>query len=164
MRPIRRPLTVIALLLLMLLLPAGAGAFPVTGCTLHLTSVDAGGKALDMATDGGNNSTQADPFKVDWDGTVKWTGTTGTQLIKNSTWSVSVFNIPTPLRGSEANDKGTKDGEGTVDVGVNLPFRVTGLFHVSGSIAGDAGSCAGSGWMRLVGDPFGTTLFWLGLL
>jgi hypothetical protein len=31
-------------------------------------------------------------------------------------------------------------------------------------MTGDGGSCSGNGWMRLVGDPFGSTLFWVGLL
>lgn len=166
MRPVPRRAPVIALsvLLLVLLLPLGATAFPLTDCTLNLTSLDADGNTLATATGGGNDSTQADPFLVDWDGTVEWTGTTGTQVIKDSSWSVSVFNIPTPLSGTEANEDGTSDGDGTVDVGVNLPLRMTGLFFVSGSMTGDGGSCSGSGWMRLAGDPLGSTLFWLGLV
>jgi hypothetical protein len=164
MRPAVRRLAITALPILVLLFPAGASAFPLTSCTLDLTSVDADGATLDTATAGGADSTQADPFQVDWDGTVQWTGTTGSQAISDSDWGVSVFGIPTPLSGNETNEDGTVDGDGTVDVGVNLPFRVTGLFFVSGSISGTGGSCAGSGWMRLIGDPFGTTLFWLGLI
>jgi hypothetical protein len=164
MRPVLRRLAVIALPVLVLLLPASAGAFPLTDCTLNLTSVGGDGKNLDTATGGGKDSTRADPFQVDWDGTVEWTGTTGTKVIKDSSWAVSVFSIPTPLSGTEANEDGDKNGDGTVEVGVNLPLPVTGLFYVSGSIAGDGGSCEGSGWMRLVGDPLGSALFWLGLV
>ena len=164
MRPVMRRLAILALPILILLLPASAGAFPLTDCTLELTSLGADGAELDTASGGATDSTQADPFQVDWNGEVEWAGTTGTQVIKDSDWSVSVFGIPTPLSGSEANEEGAPDGDGTVDVGVNLPFRMTGLFFVSGSITGDGGSCQGSGWMRLVGDPFGTTLFWIGLV
>ena len=164
MRPVMRRLAIIALPVLILLLPASASAFPLSDCTVELTSVDADGAELDTATGGAADSTQADPFQVDWDGEVDWIGTTGTQVIKDSDWGVSVFGIPTPLSGSEANEDGTSDGDGTVDVGVNLPFRMTGLFFVSGRITGDGGSCEGNGWMRLVGDPFGTTLFWIGLV
>jgi hypothetical protein len=149
---------------LVLLLPAAAGAFPLTDCTLNLTSVGADGKNLDEATGGGKDSTLADPFQVDWDGTVAWEGTTGSQVIKNSHWSVSVFSIPTPLSGREENADGERDGDGTVEVGVNLPIPITGLFFVSGSIAGEGGSCTGSGWMRLVGNPLGSALFWIGLV
>ena len=164
MRPVLRRLAVIALPVLILLVPSGAGAFPLTNCTLELTSVDGAGLPLDTAIAGAADSTQADPFQVDWEGTVEWAGTTGSQVIKDSNWGVSVFGIPTPLSGSEANEDGTVDGDGTVDVGVNLPLRMTGLFFVSGSTSGSGGSCAGSGWMRLIGDPFGSTLFWLGIV
>jgi hypothetical protein len=164
MRPVMRRLAIIALPVLILLLPASASAFPLSDCTVELTSVDAAGAELDTAIGGAADSTQADPFKVDWDGEVDWIGTTGTQVIKDSSWGVSIFNIPTPLSGTEANEDADKDGDGTVDVGVNLPLRMTGLFFVSGRITGDGGSCGGSGWMRLVGDPLGSTLFWLGLV
>jgi hypothetical protein len=164
MRPVLRRLAVVSLPVLVLLLPAAAGAFPLTDCTLNLTSVGADGKNLDEATGGGKDSTLADPFQVDWDGTVAWEGTTGSQVIKNSHWSVSVFSIPTPLSGREENADGERDGDGTVEVGVNLPIPITGLFFVSGSIAGEGGSCTGSGWMRLVGNPLGSALFWIGLV
>jgi hypothetical protein len=164
MRPVLRRLAVVSLPVLVLLLPAAAGAFPLADCTLNLTSVGADGKNLDDATGGGKDSTLADPFQVDWDGTVAWEGTTGSQVIKNSHWSVSVFSIPTPLSGREENADGERDGDGTVEVGVNLPIPITGLFFVSGSIAGDGGSCTGSGWMRLVGNPLGSALFWVGLV
>jgi hypothetical protein len=162
MRLVLRRLAIIALPLLILLLPASASAFPLTDCTLDLTSVDGSGATIDTATAGGADSTQADPFQVDWDGTVEWTGTMGSQVIKDHHWSVSVFSIPTPLSGGDPNEDGDTNGDGTVDVGVNLPFEVTGLFFVSGSISGTGGSCDGSGWMRLVGDPFGTIGFWVG--
>jgi hypothetical protein len=164
MRPVLRRLAIFALPVLILLMPASVGAFPLTNCTLDLTSLDANGVALDTATAGGEDATLAAPFLVDWDGTVAWVGTMGTQVITDHHWGVSVFLIPTPLSGGDPNEGGDTTGDGTVDVGINLPFRVTGLFHVSGSIAGTGGSCAGSGWMRLVGDPFGTVGFWLGLL
>jgi hypothetical protein len=164
MRLVLRRLAVIALPALILLLPAGASAFPLTNCTLDLTSLDASGATIDVATAGANDSTQATPFVVDGDGTVQWAGTMGTQVITNHHWSVSVFNIPTPLSGGDPNAGGKTDGDGTVQVGANLPFRLTGLFYISGSIAGTGGSCAGSGWMRLSGDPFGTLGFWLFLI
>lgn len=166
MRPVTRRAAVLALpvLVLAMLLPLSVSGFPMTDCTLNLTSLDADGNQLGSAVGDSNDSTMADPFEVDWDGTVEWTGTTGSQVIKDSKWSVSIFNIPTPLSGTEANEEGTNDGDGTVDVGPNLPLRMTGLFFVSGSMTGDGGSCSGSGWMRLVGDPLGSILFWIGLV
>lgn len=161
MRPIRRRLALIVLPALILLIPSGASAFPLTNCTLDLTSLDANGATIDSATAGGGDSTQSDPFLVDFDGRVGWAGTQGSQTIKDHTWGVSIFNIPTPLSGGDPNAAGDTDGDGTVEVGANLPFRLVGLFYVSGQIAGDGGSCAGNGWMRLRGDPFGTVGFWL---
>jgi hypothetical protein len=163
MRPVLRRLAFIALPALILLLPASAAAFPLTNCTLSLTSLDAGGATIDTATVGAADGTQENPFLVDWDGTVEWTGTMGALVIKDHRWSVSVFNLPTPLSGGDPNEDGDTDGDGTVEVGENLPFEITGLFFVSGSISGDGGSCEGSGWMRLRGDAFGTIPFFLGL-
>ncbi len=164
MRPVLRRLLYIALPALILLLPASASAFPLTNCTLTLTSLDANGTQLDTATAGGDDSTQADPFIVDFDGSVAWAGTMGSQVIKDHKWSVSVFNIPTPLAGGDPNAGGDTDGDGTVQVGENLPFELVGLFYVSGSIAGTGGDCAGSGWMKLNGDPVGSVLFWIFLV
>lgn len=164
MRPVLRRLAFIALPALILLLPASASAFPLSNCTLDLTSLDANGANLDTATAGADDATQSDPFMVDWDGSVAWTGTMGSLVIKDHTWGVSVFNIPTPLSGGDPNAGGKTDGAGTVQVGENLPFRMVGLFYVSGSISGSGGSCAGSGWMQLTGDAFGTIPFWIGLV
>lgn len=164
MRPVLRRLAYIALPALILLLPASASAFPLTKCTLTLTSLDAGGTQIDTATAGADDATQSDPLLVDFDGTVAWSGTMGSQTITNHHWSVSIFNIPTPLSGGDANAGGKKDGSGTEDVGANLPFKLVGLFYVSGSIAGTGGDCAGSGWMKLNGDPVGTLPFWAFLI
>ena len=164
MRPALRRLALIALPALILLLPASANAFPLTNCTLTITSFDANGNQLAAATNGADDATQANPFVVDWDGTVAWTGTMGSQLITNHHWSVSVFNIPTPLSGGDANAGGKKDGAGTIQVGENLPFKLVGLFYVSGQISGTGGDCAGSGWMKLNGSPVGTIPFWVFLV
>jgi hypothetical protein len=164
MRPVLRRLALIALPALILLVPASASAFPLTNCTLNLTSLDASGAPIDTAAAGADDSTQANPFEVDWDGRVAWAGTMGSQVIKNHHWSVSVFNIPTPLSGGDPNEGGDTDGDGTVEVGENLPFEMTGLFFVSGQISGEGGSCEGSGWMKLNGDPVGTIPFWVFLV
>jgi len=163
MRPMLRRLALIGLPALILLLPATAAAFPLTNCTMHLDSAHANGDIFATADSGDGNATQADPFLVDSDGTVDWTGTMGDLVIKDHHWSVSVFNIPTPFSGGDPNEDGGTDGDGTVEVGDTLPFKVTGLFFVSGSISGDGGSCEGSGWVKLIGDPLGTIPFFLGL-
>jgi hypothetical protein len=163
MRSTLRRLAVIALPALVLLLPASARAFPVTNCTIELTSVDVDGATIDTATVGEADGTQANPLLVDWDGSVEWAGTTGSLVIKDSEWGLSLFYIPTPERGEEQNEDGDKDGDGTVRISDDLPFRITGLYFVSGQISGTGGGCEGSGWIDVTGDPFGTVPFWIGI-
>ncbi|MEX2011906.1 MAG: hypothetical protein WEF51_06705 [Chloroflexota bacterium] len=148
---------------LLLAATAPVSAFPLSLCQLSLTSKDASGAPLDTAQSGANDATQSDPFLVDWDGTVDYTGMT-TNVIKNYSYQVFVLGIPTPLRGGDTNDDEDVDGGGTVGVSANAPFRVTGLFKVSGGYSGEGGSCGGSGWFKLIGDPTGTVPFWLGLI
>lgn len=164
MRPALRRLALIALPALILLLPASANAFPLTKCTLTVTSFDASGNQLATATAGADDATQTDPFVVAWDGTVEWSGTQGSQVITDHHWSISIFNIPTPLSGGDPNAGHKTDGAGTVQVGQNLPFKLVGLFYASGQISGTGGDCAGSGWMKLDGSPIGTIPFWVFLV
>lgn len=147
----------------LLAVAAPVTAFPLSLCQLSLTSKDANGATLDTAQSGANDATQSDPFLVDWGGTVDYTGTT-TNVIKDYSYQVFVLGIPTPLRGADTNDDEDVDGGGTVGVSANAPFRVTGLFKVTGGYSGEGGSCAGSGWFKLLGDPTGTLPFWLGLI
>jgi hypothetical protein len=161
----RRSVAAAVLLTAAVLLAAAApaAAFPLTTCQLSLISKDANGADLDSAQSGANDATQSDPILVDWGGTVDYTGTT-TSVIRNYSYQVYVLGIPTPLRGAGANDEGDVEGGGTVGVSTNAPFRVTGLFKVTGTYEGEGGSCAGSGWFKLTGDPAGTVPFWLGLV
>jgi hypothetical protein len=148
----------IAALLAACLLPVLAGpvaAFPLSTCTLSIESTDASGASLDTAQSGAQDSTASDPFKVEWEGSVGYTGST-TVVIKDYTYQVSVFGVPTPIRGSDANDDENTDGDGSVSVSSTSPFRVAGLYFVSGSYKGAGGECAGSGWFQLLGSPVGT--------
>jgi hypothetical protein len=153
----RRSLSIAALLAVCLLpvLVAPVAAFPLTTCTLAIASTDGSGGALDTAASGAADSTVSDPFKVDWDGSVSYAGSTGV-VIKNYQYHVEVFGVPTPIRGGDANDDENKDGDGSVSVGANAPFRVAGLYYVSGGYKGEGGECAGSGWFQLLGSPVGT--------
>jgi hypothetical protein len=161
----RRSVAAAVLLTASLLLVAAApvAAFPLSLCQLSLTSTDASGATHDTAQSGANDATQADPFLVDWDGSVVYVGTT-TNVIKNYRYQVSVLGIPTPIAGGDTNDDENVEGNGTVSVSANAPFRITGLFLVSGGYQGEGGSCNGSGWFKLTGDPTGTVPFWLGLV
>ena len=80
-------------------------------------------------------------------------------------WQTYVFLVPTPVRGGDPNDDDDTTGDGTVGVGENAPFRITGLYYVSGTIDGEGGThCDGSGWFQLTGSPVATLPFWLAVL
>jgi hypothetical protein len=141
-------------------LPTTASAFELPGCELTLTSIGPDGTVLDVATAGAPDATRSDPFVVAWDGTVRWEiGAAARSQAGTHGWRLDVFGFPTPLRGGQAAGA---DGSGTVSVGADAPFRVAGLFHVSGAISGTDG-CQGGGWLRLAGTPFGTIPFFVGL-
>ncbi len=145
-----------------LVLAAPVAAFPLTNCTMQATSSSAGGAALDSIQGGAPDATQQDPFVVDWDGTVAYAGGSNVEM-KNNTWGISVFMIPTPLQGGDDNLEDTRTGNGTVGVSANAPFRFTGLYYVSGTLKGSGGTCTASGWFKLGGDPVGTFPFFGGV-
>src|SRR5688500_7943999 len=71
---------------LTLLLAQPVAAFELNGgCTLEIASTDASGGPLDLASGPGaaGGGTQADPFLIDWDGTVSWVGSSGDQVFNN---------------------------------------------------------------------------------
>lgn len=146
----------------LLVLPAATAAFPLSNCTMQLSSTTAGGAALDTAQSGDGSGSESDPFLVDWDGTVSWSGTVQVEM-KNNSYHIEVFGIPTPLRGTNSNEGDNRTGSGTVGISANAPFRFTGLYFVSGAITGSGGTCEGSGVFKLTGDPVGTVPFWTGL-
>lgn len=141
--------------------PATTAAFALTTCTLSLTSTNAEGQALDTAFQGGADATESDPFIADWNGEVRWSGTSGPTAFQHNAWHVEIYLLPTTLRGGDANGDFTRDGHGVVSVGGASFFRLTGLYYVSGEFSGDRGRCTGSGWVRLEGYPFVTIPFWL---
>lgn len=143
-----------------LILAAPVAAFPLTNCTLSASAQRADGSTIGSIASGANDATQDAPFLVDWDGTVSYTGSSQIEM-KNNTWHVDVFGIPTPLQGGSDNSDDNRDGSGTVSVSANAPFRFTGLYYVSGSLTGSGGTCTGSGWFKLTGDPIGTVPFFV---
>ncbi len=138
-------------------------AFPLNGCTMSVQSMRADGTVLDEAKAPGSEGTQAEPLQVDSSGSVAWSGTTGSQIIKNNTWHIEVFYLPL-FRGSSANADGETSAEGTVDFRKDAPFRFTGLYFASGGISGDGGACDGSGWFKVIGDPVSTVPFYVGMV
>lgn len=167
MRPTARAAraTVISLVALCVLV-APVAAFDMNGgCDLALSSTDESGAPLDAASggpSGDDGGTQDDPFLVDWEGSVSWTGSSGDQVFTNHTWQTYVFNIPIPVAGGDDNPDGTTTAEGSADVSDNAPFQFTGLYYVSGQINGEGGThCDGSGWFKMTGNPLTTIPFWI---
>lgn len=161
----RRVLTIAAICAAALMAAAPtASAFPLDGCTMSVQSMRADGAILDTVSGPGPGGTQDEPLDVDSTGSVTWSGTTGSQVIKNNSWHIEVYLLPTLYRGSEANADGDTGAEGTVDFGKDAPFRFTGLYFVAGGMSGDGGACGGSGWVKVIGDPVGTLPFFAGLV
>jgi hypothetical protein len=137
------------------------------GCTIEIVSTDATGAVVDTASGPGaaGGATQADPFLIDWDGSVAWEGSSGDQVFNDHTWQTYVFHVPTPVRGGDPNEDDETVGTGSAGVAANAPFRVAGLYYVSGNIDGEGGThCDGSGWFQLTGNPVATLPFWLAVL
>lgn len=164
MRVRRLPVAAALAGMLALLVAAPAAAFDLsTPCNLALQSFSEDGQPLDSATGRGDGGTRDNPFIIDWEGTVRYQGDTGDQVIMDHTWHIDVFLLPTPLRGGDPNEGGDQDAADTVDVSANAPFKFSGLYFVSGSISGEGGSCSGSGWFKLEESPWETVGFWTAL-
>lgn len=152
-----------AALFLALIVPGTVIGFDLTGCTLSLTSLDAGGATISEGVGGNpNDSTQQNPFIVDWNGSVAYKGETNA-VIKDNSYEVKAYGLPTPIKGGSPNGDGNTKGSNTLGVSANAPFRITGLFEVEGTLKGTGGECHGSGWFKIIGDPVGTIPFFVGL-
>jgi hypothetical protein len=167
LRPSKRRLAAIALAAVAMAMgtadPPPGRAFSLSDCTLQLTSLDANGAAVDSAESGGSDASQEAPLQVHWDGNVTWRGATGARPVRDTSWSVEVFGLPTSLRGGDQNSAGDTSGDGSVRISQAVPFRFTGLFHVSGQLSGQGGTCNGEGWVRVIGDPISTLPFLVAL-
>jgi len=141
------------ILLLALAVPVLAadpsGATLSEGCTLSATSSDASGTQVGSITGPASSSPDA-PFVVDRKGEVAWQGSA--PLIAKGTYGLSVFGLPV-WGGEFTNDDGKTSADGTVKVADILPVDLVGVFQVSGSVKGEGGSCEGSAWVKLAGDP-----------
>ena len=146
-----------------LVLAAPVAAFPLTNCThagdLHRRP---DGATLDSIQGGAPDATQQDPFLVDWDGTVAYTGGSNDRDEEQHLGRQRVRASRPHCQGGDDNPEDTRTGSGTVGVSANAPFRFTGLYYVSGSLKGSGGTCTASGWFKLGGDPIGTIPFFGG--
>ena len=132
------------------------------GCQGGGNSLTKSGKPVDQAlanAQGGTRGSKGDPFKVSYSGTVKYQGRSPT-IFHNHKWRVKVYGI-TVKSGGAKNGTNRPGTAGTAKVDDYLPFKVTGLFYVSGGINAREGSCGGHMWVKLTGSPVGT-LPWIG--
>jgi hypothetical protein len=135
-------------------------AFPLSTCTLTVTSLDPSGAQIGTATGDGPGGTRDAPLEVDRDGTVEWIGTTGGASTSGGSYHVEIFGVPSPLSGSIKSGGSVSSSSDSVKLGDVLPFDLVGLVYVSGAIdVGGSPVCEGSGWIRLRGDPVTTPLF-----
>jgi hypothetical protein len=125
----------------------------ITGpCTLAATSTDEAGADLDTLA-GPGTSDPNNPFDVDRKGSVAWSGTG--PAITSGTFSVTVYGVPV-WSGDIDNPDGKTSADGTLDLAEILsvvPIDLVGVVEVSGSVSGTGGSCSGSAWVRIGGDP-----------
>ena len=134
---------------------APAGAIDLDGgCQGQGTSFDADHNQLMSATaPSAEPGTSGNPFLVDYDGTVEYAGTG--PLMVNHHWEIKVFGITVKSGGSPNGSQQTAT-IGVADVGDYLPFKITGVYYVSGEISGDGGACSGNAFVKLIGSPVGT--------
>lgn len=150
---------------------AAAGASSLTGCSGTAVSLDADGRVLDSAVaadgtitdvDGGGPAfTKANPFVVSNQGTVEYEGRTDA-VITDHSWSVSLLGAQV-VSGGSANESGTQEDAGSLDLGDELPVKFTGLIRAEGTLSGTGGECTGDGYVKLEGNPFTSPVTWAGL-
>ena len=140
---------------------APAPAVTASGCSGKAASTTKDGAALHEVSGPGPGGTRSDPFRVDRDGTVTWSGET-TQVIRNGKWTVKAW--PTSISDRIGNDSGLTTKSGVDKVSDRLPVKMPGLFFVKVTLTGgDGASCVASGWVKIAGSPAFTPL-WFGAL
>ena len=108
-----------------------------------------------------DNGTKGNPFGVDSQGSVAWSGET-TMAATNQSWSVDFLVAGAgSLKDSDPNEEDERANSGVKDMTDIFPADVTGLVKVSGTFTSDGGTCTGDGWIKLIGSPTGT-IPWLG--
>lgn len=140
---------------------ANAPGIGLTGCSGSGTSLNSGGNAIQSATAPNPPSSESRPLLVDPRGTVSYSGRSGS-VITNHSWQIKVDGITVKSGGSPNAARKTVN-QGTVKVKDYLPFKMTGLFYVSGSITGSGGTCTGSVWVKVTGSPVGTVAWFAGI-
>ncbi len=162
MRPLCFGMVVI---LVPLLLSTAASAAPtLAGATLTGRGIACAGGATSagsakgahlVVVPGGPGSSASDPLIVEKGGAIAWHGQTSVPLT-NHHWHIELFGV-TVASGGSANSSRERTVSGSANV-ATFTKELVGLYFVSGSIAGDEGSCSGSFWLEVPGSPLGTPI------
>ncbi len=99
--------------------------------------------------------TAKNPFEVDVNGFVAYTGVAGAagDGPRNHTWEITVFG-QTLDSGGDANASGQNRNAGSLDLGEQLPApaKLNALFRIEGSMRADNGfACDGAGYLATTG-------------
>lgn len=157
-----------SIVLLLLAIPVLAAQLS-GGCSMEVRSfggLNASGSAIDQgAMSGpvaeGDVGSQTRPFKVDPNGSVDFAFHTGSVVFQNNHWTIYAQGLPVPILSGSDDNPLDVDETGIVslnDAMKGLPFRVVGVFFVSGDLwgNGDTAHCYGEGYVQVLGDPVGT--------
>jgi hypothetical protein len=159
--PSRTILSAMAALLLVGMTAGQAAGVDASGCQGSATSFTASGEEIQSVTAPGPGATQEDPFTVDFDGLVKWEGSSDA-VIANGSWTVTA--TPFTFSGDVTNSSGKKKADGTITPSDYLPFAIPGLVLVTVDLSGEGGtSCSVSGWIQFSGNPLSSPAGWVAI-
>jgi len=160
--PTRTILSAVTALLLAGMAAGAAIGADATGCSGSATSFDSTGTEIQTVTAPGPSATQDDPFMVDFDGSVRWEGTTFLTVISNGSWTVTA--LPFWFSGQIANDAGKTKATGEIRPDSYLPFAIPGLVLVQVDLEGSEGLCTVSGWVQFTGNPLSSPAGWAAIM
>ncbi len=159
--PSRTILSAFAALLLAGVAAGAAVGADASGCQGSATSFTAAGEEIQSVTAPGPGATQEDPFRVDFDGPVRWAGSSDV-VIANGDWTVRA--APFSFSGDVRNSSGTTTADGEITPSEYLPFAIPGLVLVTVDLTGEAGAtCSVSGWIQFSGNPLQSPAGWVAI-
>lgn len=158
------PRTILAAMAALLLTGLAAGAAigaDASGCQGSAVSFTEAGEQIQSVTAPGPGATQDDPFRVDFDGPVRWEGSSDA-VIANGSWTVTAW--PFSFGGDVTNSSGTTTADGEITPSEYLPFAIPGLVLVTVDLTGEAGAtCSVSGWIQFSGNPLQSPAGWVAI-
>lgn len=140
----------------------------VAGMTAAAAGVDGpctGSVVIDGVSYGPDNDSPANPIVIpDTDGLVaEWEGSTSS-VITDHEGEIGVVVGPGAIRiadwsGENADEETAASGSYAIDDARDqIPFPLVGLYEVSGSHAGDGGTCEGSVMVKIEGNPLSSPI------